>query len=275
MNVTEVAGVRVRQWGREDGSPLVYWHALNPFGALQLIEAGPVWAERGFRVLAIAAPGGGDSPALADPDSYRPKRLAQLTIDVADALAIDRFAFVGSSWGASIGVHLAAAHSKRVGALVLLDAGHTDVELEQTREELERELTEQQATWEFASWDEYLDAVRPRVRGWRPALEQRYRAAMAAHGGRIVPRASAPAAAWALHGVASEPPSSTHAALRALELPILLVIASESGDEEAARRFQAAVPHADVRTVDGGHDIIADAATETIPLVANWLRANG
>lgn len=88
MNVTEVAGVRVRQWGREDGSPLVYWHALNPFGALQLIEAGPAWAERGFRVLAIAAPGGGDSPALADPDSYRPTRLAQLTIAVANALAI-------------------------------------------------------------------------------------------------------------------------------------------------------------------------------------------
>ena len=124
----------------------------------------------------------------------------------------------------------------------------------------------------FASWEEYLDAVRPRVRGWRPALELRYRAAMADRGGRIVARASAPAAAWALHGVASEPPSSRHAALGALELPILLVIASESGDEGAATRFQAAVPHADVRTVDSGHDIIADAATETIPLVADWLR---
>ena len=38
-----------------------------------------------------------------------------------------RFDYVGWSWGASIGVHVAAGHADRLTALVLLDAGHTDV----------------------------------------------------------------------------------------------------------------------------------------------------
>jgi pimeloyl-ACP methyl ester carboxylesterase len=63
--------VVVREWGDETGRPLLFWPGLNPFGSLQLNEAGPAWAERGFRVSALAAPGMGESPALRDPDGYR------------------------------------------------------------------------------------------------------------------------------------------------------------------------------------------------------------
>jgi pimeloyl-ACP methyl ester carboxylesterase len=63
--------VVVREWGAPDGRPLVFWHGLNPFGALQLNEAGPAWAERGFRVVAPAAPGMGESPPFEDLDDYR------------------------------------------------------------------------------------------------------------------------------------------------------------------------------------------------------------
>ena len=43
-----------------------------------------------------------------------------------EALALDQVAFVGFSWGATVGVHLAAASPERVRALVLLDGGYRD-----------------------------------------------------------------------------------------------------------------------------------------------------
>ena len=55
------AAVTVREWG-DEGIPLLYWHGLNPFGALELIEAGPAWAAEGFLVVAFAAPGIGIRP---------------------------------------------------------------------------------------------------------------------------------------------------------------------------------------------------------------------
>ena len=123
------AGVELtlRQWGADDGRPLLYWHGLNPFGVLELNEAGPAWAEQGFRVVAFASPGVTDTRALPDLTAYRPTRLGSLVVDAADQLGLERFAFVGWSWGASIGVHLGACHSDRLRGLVLLDAGHTDV----------------------------------------------------------------------------------------------------------------------------------------------------
>lgn len=56
------------------------------------------------------------------------------------------FAYVGWSWGESIGVHLAARHSELLTTLVLLDAGHTDVQNTPGWEELT--LEERIAEWE-------------------------------------------------------------------------------------------------------------------------------
>lgn len=271
-----IAGVElvVREWGDPEGRPLVFWHALNPFGALVLNEAGPAWAQRGFRVLAPAAPGGGESSALADPDAYRPTRLADLVAGLAAALEVERFAFVGWSWGASIGVHLAVAHPALLDALVLLDAGHTDVGLARSRDELEREFVAEQEGYAFESWDAFLAAVRARVRSWRPQLEERFRAGMVERDGRIVARADARAAAWALHGVAIEPPSGTHTRLAPLELPILLIRSEEADDAEPLARFTAALPSAEVLSIPGGHDLLADAPKETIAIVADWLASH-
>ena len=87
--------VVVREWGSPDGRPLVFWHGLNPFGALQLNEVSPIWAHRGFRVVSIAAPGIADSPPLVDLAEYRPARLSDLVVGLADALGLARLAFVG------------------------------------------------------------------------------------------------------------------------------------------------------------------------------------
>ena len=227
-------------------------------------------AERGFRVIAIAAPGAGETPPLGDPDGYLPTRLAQIVLDVADSVGVDRFVFVGHSWGASIGVHLGARHPDRVEGLVLLDAGHTDVTLDGSRDELVHRFETDQEQFAFDSWEAFFAWVRERVRDWRPTLEPRYREGMAERDGKIVPRASARAAAWALHGVRTEPPSSAHTLLH---VPVLLIVASNNDDHEALERFRRAVPQATVSIVDSGHDVVEDAPGETVSLVAEWLAA--
>jgi len=81
----------------------------EPFAA-----AAPRFAERGFRVLSVEPPYG---------DDLLPSSLARRVLTLAD----DPVVFVGASWGAVIGLHLAADHPDRVDRLVLLDGGHVDV----------------------------------------------------------------------------------------------------------------------------------------------------
>jgi pimeloyl-ACP methyl ester carboxylesterase len=125
-----------------------------------------------------------------------------------------------------------------------------------------------QEQFAFASWDAFFAWVREHVRDWRPALEPRYREGMTERDGKIVPRSSARAAAWALHGVRTEPPSSAHPSLRA---PVLLIVASDNDDHEALERFRTTVPQATVHVVDSGHDVVEDAPEATVRLVSDWL----
>ena len=268
------AALTIREWGDENGRPLVYWHGLNPFGALELNEAGPVWAEKGFRAVAIGAPGIADSQSLPDLTAYRPSRLADLVVDLADAFGIGRFAYAGWSWGASIGVHLGARHPERLDALVLLDAGHTDIPGDPSRslDDVVAEIAVQQERYRFASWAAFLDTARETRPAWRPALEERVRAGMQEDAnGEIVARSDRRAAAAAWHGLLQEQPSSAHDALGQSGLPVLLVIATRNDTSDELERFRAAVPQVETREVDSDHDLLANAADDTIRAVGDWL----
>jgi pimeloyl-ACP methyl ester carboxylesterase len=71
-----------------------------------------------------------------------------------------------------------------------------------------------------------------------------------------------------------EQPSSAHAALGATDVPVLLVLASQNELTRETDAFVRAVPQTEVRVVDSGHDLLADAPEETIALVSEWLRSN-
>ena len=233
------------------------------------MEVGPLLAERGFRVLSIAPPGCGETPALDDADGYKPSRLADLVVEVADAHGVDRFVYMGHSWGGSIGAHLAALHPDRLDGIVLLDGGYSDVEAPRVlRRILVERFEREQSAFAFDDWDAFLDWVQTRVRSWRPALEPRYRAGMVERDGKIVARASARAGAWALHGVMSEPPTKVHARIR---VPVLLLVAADDAASDDVDRFRAAVPQAVIRAVDSGHDVPEDAPDELVAVVADWL----
>ncbi|MHB8469281.1 MAG: alpha/beta fold hydrolase [Gaiellaceae bacterium] len=272
MNVTTVAAggvdLVVREWGEASERAVIFWHGLSPFGALQLNEAGPAWAARGFRVIAPAVPGISSPGALADPGQYRPTRLARIELELAAALGLRRFAHVGSSWGAFVGVHAAAAAPAAVSALVLLDAGHLDDSTPRaTLAERVAEYEAMQAGFSFSSWEAFLEAARPQSR----AHEERLCARMCERDGSIVPRSDHHAAAAAFTGLQEEPPSPKFPLLARTGVPVLLVLAGHNPDTADTTRFRAEVTQAEVRTLDGGHDLLAECAPATIELVAEWL----
>jgi pimeloyl-ACP methyl ester carboxylesterase len=190
-------------------------------------------------------------------------------LDVADGLGVDRFLYMGASWGGSIGVHLAANHPDRLDGLVLLDGGHVDLPRGVARADLVRYFEGDWTRFEFDSWDDFLAFANERVRTWRASLEPRYRGAMTERNGKIVPRASATAAGLAAYGVISEPPSSVYARVT---VPILLLAAGRNEPAAAVERFLAAVPSATVCVLDSGHDIVEDAPEETASALLDWLR---
>jgi pimeloyl-ACP methyl ester carboxylesterase len=127
VRTVEAGGVAfaVREWG-EAGSPaLLFWHGAGD-GSHQFEQPGRVLSEEyGLFVVAPDAPGHGATPALP-PEEYLPSRLASLAAALLDALAIERTAFAGFSWGGSIGCRFASAFPERTGALVLIEGGHVD-----------------------------------------------------------------------------------------------------------------------------------------------------
>jgi pimeloyl-ACP methyl ester carboxylesterase len=274
--VTLSAGrITLREWGEADGLPLLYWHGLNPFGALELNEAGPAWAADGFRVVAFAAPGIADTNALDGLAGYRPTALADLVVEAADAMQLERFAFVGWSWGASIGVHLGVRYASRLCAVVLLDAGHTDIpgDPERTLEDVLADLGDRQERYRFQTWEDFFAEARRSRPKWRPALEERLRAGMRESERGIVANSDRRAAAAAWYGLLQQQPSTTHGELGRLDVPILLVVASGNDTTEELDRFRRLVPRADACELESGHDLLADAPDETIALVSEWLRS--
>lgn len=274
----------VREWGGSKGKTVVYWPGLNPFGALDLIEAGPAWSERyGFHVVSIAAPGCGESPTLGDKDAYRPTRLAKLVLDILDALELEGVAFVGFSWGGAVGAHLAVRAPQRVKALVLLDSGYNDPKTDpgyrqRSLAELEAELREQQGQFRFPSWDAFIGAVRSPT-NWRGELEQRFRAGMKESDEEIVPRSDPEGAAAALYGIEAEPVSGIAVELTRTGVPVLLLASGRIVNEEpwanqALERFVLVLPSAHIEIVEGaGHDVLADDPT-TIDLIGRWLEGH-
>ena len=112
---------------------------------------------------------------------------------------------------------------------------------------------------------------------WRPDLDERLLARGPAGGGR---RHHSGRRAGGRGGCGlrrhREPPSPTLERLGRLDLPILLVVASDTVGTEHGRRalerFRTEVPHAKVVELDSGHDLLADRPDETISAVGGWLQ---
>jgi pimeloyl-ACP methyl ester carboxylesterase len=276
-----VAGaLAYREWGDADAPTLIFWPGLQLPAHVMLNEHGPALAAAsGRRVLAISPPGW-ETPPLAAAE-YRPAALARRLVGLFDELEATRVTFVGFSWGATIGCHLAATAPERLDAIVLLDAGYTDAQdrpgfAESDLATVTVQMAEQAREFRWSSWEECFAFFRPHVPQWSASYERRLRVGLREEEGAIVPVVSPEVAAAAAYGVAAEPPSATLPRLGRLALPILLVAASETvATEHGARalaRFCAAVPAAEVVELESGHDLLLDTPEATIAAVSAFLR---
>jgi pimeloyl-ACP methyl ester carboxylesterase len=230
----------VRIWGEDGGRDVLCWHGVGLTS-----RGGPTFAgaalqlarDHGLRVLALDAPGFGESPAL-EPSGYHPHALADLVPPVLDALAIDRAAFMGYSWGGDVGCHVGARHPERLRALVVLDAGY---------------------------WDPSFDPLE----SYEAYLERNEALARKTEGVTVSPRVVAAVEHWTSQAL----PSTTWPRLASSGLPVLLVAQTGASAADLAR-FARAVPQAELlRPVGVEHDVLGDGGPEVVHAVGEWLAA--
>ena len=109
----EADGFRIRYCEAGQGAPLVHLHGA---GGLRLNAAHDLLAAR-YRVIAIEMPGFGQSE-----ENTRTRTMPELAatiVKAADALGLDRFDLMGTSFGGKAALWLAVQHPERVRALVL------------------------------------------------------------------------------------------------------------------------------------------------------------
>ncbi len=77
-----------------------------------------------FRLVMPDQRGFGASDKPGGVDSYRPARLADDVLALADALAVDRFALVGHDWGGAVAWALAIRGEPRLSRLAIVNSPH-------------------------------------------------------------------------------------------------------------------------------------------------------
>ena len=284
-STVEVGGTRlfVRRWGPDDGRPILFFHSLGPASSAALVGVGlrPL-AAAGYAIAAPDMPGFGESPPVMA-EAYAVPRLAELGLALADALGWQRFVLGGHSWGGAVAVHLAAAYPERVRALVLVDSGHLDYEQAPNADRtatLEQLAIEAEAARRRApdragvARDLELDVDDPVV--------DAFLAGMTDDGaGGLISRTLGSSRGAAMYHLMRSRQSEQWAPIAAAGIPTLLLLATVpdevlTGNEAAAPAFQAAIPHADVRFIDGAtHSLISDLRDRFGAMVADWLRQAG
>jgi pimeloyl-ACP methyl ester carboxylesterase len=263
--VSSAGTLAVREWSDGGGVPLVFWHALGPCASgAELVELAPRLAAHGIAPYSVDGPGFGASPIA---DAYDLASLGELLRATIAELGLERPVLMGHSWGGGVVTTLAGRHPGEARGLVLVDSGHLDyADLPSARSSPDPVTWQWESRAAFTAWlEENLDRPTPEVlAGYSAGVFERDGKAFGspaesmrlARGG-LLDRLST---AWP--GLA--------------DVPVLLLLATQpphvEQNREHAPRFRAAVPHADVRWVDGAsHGVIADAGAPLGDEIGAWI----
>jgi pimeloyl-ACP methyl ester carboxylesterase len=271
--------LNVRRWGDPAGRPILFLHSLGPSatGALIGPGVGPL-VDAGWTVVAPDMPGFGRTPPLPL-DRYETGALAELVLRLADRLGWDRFAIAGHSWGGAVASHVVAAAPERVAALVLADSGHLDyadtpgADLSASYETLAAEAEAER----FRARDRADLAAQLGRAVDDPAVDAALAGVADDGAGGLVAATSGGSRAAAMYHLMRARSTATWTTTAAAGTPTLLLLATRPAEtrrlnEEAAPRFGAAIPQADVRFIeDASHSLIADLGERFGTIVAGWL----
>ncbi len=256
MSIVRVAGpagaLMVDDAG-DGGVPVVLVHSLA--GNAGHWHAQLAHLRRTRRALALDLRGHGGS-AVPRGDGYAIEALADDIAAVVDALGLDRFALVGHSLGAGVGLAYAAMHPERVDRLLLLDAigDGTQLPAEQTEPFL--------AALDSPAYTETIEGYWTGISGSDPALRDRLLADL---------RATAPETVrGGLHAVSRFDPKP---ALAAYHGPALAVVTPTNDYPFSLHRLGAGMPHEVVKGT--GHWIQLERPEEINRILAAFLAGSG
>jgi len=142
--VTLPSGLRVHYQRVGQGPDLVMVHGITGNLAAWHLQIVPDLQER-FRILTYDLRGHGMSDA--PPTGYTPDDMAEDLLELLDALEVERPVVVGHSYGADIGLYLAARRPDRIREVIAIEAALPA--LEQTRR------GEKWVGWSF--WSQVLE----------------------------------------------------------------------------------------------------------------------
>jgi pimeloyl-ACP methyl ester carboxylesterase len=276
--------VCVRRIGSPDGMPFVFWHGLGHAGNGSFLDvAAPPLVAAGVTTYGIDAPGYGRSGSIA-PDGYASETLVRMLWSVVEGIELEQPILSGHSWGGTIAIGAAARRPADVRALVLFDSGHIDyAELSDARPDatIEELIAELEADPVPETWDELVGLLAEHgldqpwtLEAWREGFD-------VAPDGRISRLTSDLALASARRALMSSRASESWPAVAAARIPTLVLLATEPPEQrqmnaEAGERLQAAVPHADVRPIEGmRHAAFPDLGAGAGALIVDWLVENG
>lgn len=277
----EDISVRLREWG-DRGMPVLFWHALGDHSSMQMAEAGPILGrDYGLHVVGIDAPGfGGSAPRLTDA-KYDVPALTAFIARLVEALELDRPAWLGSSWGATLGIAFAGAHPDSVRALALLDGGYWEdpdepllsYSLDALREE-ERARPE----YRWPSWEAAYAEYRDWAGRWSPELERYVRSVMREEGEEVVSVMGPDVYAAAMYGILHADLAEIQERLGRTDTPVLLLAGNESPQLEAKRQqclgqFKSRLPMAEVRQSKAPHLMLEAQPFEVARIIGPWLRS--
>jgi pimeloyl-ACP methyl ester carboxylesterase len=273
------ASFNVRRWGDSSGRPFLFLHSLGPAASAALLGpgVGPI-ADAGFAVAAPDMPGFGRTPPLPA-ERYEVGALARLVWSLVDRLGWDRIVLSGHSWGGAVASHVAAADPGRVGALVLVDSGHIDyanspgADLTQSLESLAAEAEGARRRAKDAA----DVAAQLEIEPGDPLVEAILEGMVDDGAGGLISATTGLSRASAMYHLMRARSSDTWSTTAGAGIPTLLLLATKPDEtrqmnEEAAARFATAIPHADVRFIDGAtHSMVTDLRDRFGTLVADWL----
>ncbi len=231
----------------------------------------PVLA-RHATVVAVDLIGHGRSDAPSDPARYDMARCVADLLVVLDHLGLSRVAVLGYSMGARVALHLAAAASDRVSALIL-ESGSPGLAAEEERrarrdsDEALAVRIERDGVERFVDYWEALPLF---------ATQRRLPAAV-----RIVQRRqrlcnSAVGLANSLHGMGTGVQASLWGRLVEMQAPTLLIVGALDDKFGAiGAAMAAALPHARLAVVpDAGHTVHLEQPAEFDRLVTDFLHVH-
>jgi pimeloyl-ACP methyl ester carboxylesterase len=238
--------VFAREWGAPDAQAVFCWHGAG--GSAEDFEtlAEDLVDRIAVRVIAIDAPGHARS-ASRPAEGFRPSSLAVLATEILLELGVERFVFLGFSWGATVGCWMAALNPERTRGLALVEGGHID-------------FADLPGFDAGRSLDELISDAE----------------AFAATQGEAFGSHTPAVAGAMIHGLCREPGTATFPRLAAARVPVLFVGARRDGPAADVDRLARAVPQTElVELASPGHDLLRDAPADVARAVGDWLAALG